>query len=139
MAGGKIRTRNYGASAVLQRQGGPQVRSDTGGEIEVVSGVTTPGFSPVDLLHAALASCLAFSLRTAATRLGLAAALDEVQVHVTGEKALAGSSRVARFLIRFDISGSIDALQRQALIAAAEEICTVSNTLRGNAELVILA
>ncbi|MBV8566896.1 MAG: OsmC family protein [Methylobacteriaceae bacterium] len=128
------RTRKVGATAVLKQTGGPVATSDTGGVLDVVAGVSPTGFSPVDLLYASLASCLVLSLRIAATRKGIADKLDEVRVHVTGDKAEEGPSRVARFHVRFVISGGIDQAARRDLIAAAEEICTVSNTLRGEVE-----
>ena len=134
---GTVRTRTVGATAVLKQTGAPVVTSETGGILDVVAGVTPAGFSPIDLLYASLASCLVLSLRIAAVRKGIADKLDEVRVHVTGDKAEEGPSRVARLHIRFAISGGIDEATRGDLIAAAEEICTVSNTLRHKPDFLI--
>ena len=60
----------------------------------------------------------------------------EVRVHVTGEKAHDGPSRVARFDISIEIDGELDSATKHEIVEAAEEICTVSNTLRGNADFV---
>ncbi|MGH6761787.1 MAG: OsmC family protein [Phyllobacterium sp.] len=133
MAETKIRTRNAGASAVLQGVGLTHVTTPTGGEMKVITSVNEPGFSPLDLLYASLASCLVLSARAAASRLGVLHKLEGVRADVTGEKAPDEPSRVARFHIVFAIDGPIDLPDREAIVKAAEtEICTISNTLHGN-------
>ena len=131
----KIRTRVTGALAVLQPGGLPVVTTPTGGAVDVVTGVSAPGFNPLDLLHASLAACMVLSARIAATRLGVAARLGEVRAEVGGEKAADEPSRVARFNIRLDISGDLDTATKQRIVEGAEAICTVSNTLRAAPEL----
>ncbi|MBN9550199.1 MAG: OsmC family protein [Alphaproteobacteria bacterium] len=130
MAELKIRTRNAGALAVLPPGGLPAVTTPTGGEVGVVTQVSAPGFSPLDLLHASLAACMVLSARIAATRLGVADRLGEVRAEVSGEKAKDEPSRLAAFSVRLDIAGELDAATKQRILADAEEICTVSNTLR---------
>jgi uncharacterized OsmC-like protein len=132
----KIRTRSVGARAVLKGRDLPVVTSETGGEINIVTSVSQPGFSPLDLLYASLSACIVLSARIAASRLGVADKLEEVRVHVTGEKAHDEPSRVARFEINIEIDGDLDPATRHHIVEIAEEICTVSNTLRGNAEFV---
>ena len=62
-------------------------------------------------------------------------ALAEITADVTGEKAPEGLSRVQKFNIAFSIKGDIDDETRQKIAHLAEdEICTVSNTIRGNPE-----
>ncbi len=132
MSHAKVKTRPAGAEATLARAGRVALTTDTGGLMAVTTHVNEPGFSPLDLLHSALAACLALSARVAASRLGVLDRLDHVRVHVTGDKAEAGPSRIDRFHVRFEIEGDLDGATRAAIIAAAEgEICTVSNTLRG--------
>lgn len=131
MAELKIRTRTTGASAVLPPGGLPVVMTPTGGAVDVVTAVSAPGFSPLDLLHASLAACMVLSARIAATRLGVADRLGEVRAEVSGEKAKDEPSRVETFKIRLEIAGDLDAATRQRILDDAEEICTVSNTLRG--------
>jgi uncharacterized OsmC-like protein len=114
----------------------PQVRSETGGTIGIVTSVSEPGFNPLDLLYSSLSACIALSARIAASRLGVAGELGEIRVHVTGEKAHDGPSRIARFDISIEIDGDLDIAAKRQIVQTAEEICTVSNTLRGNADFV---
>ncbi|NRP73193.1 hypothetical protein ILFOPFJJ_04092 [Ensifer psoraleae] len=133
MAELKVRTRETGATAVVGRTGSPHVTSVTGGELDIVTSPSQPGYGPLDLLYASLASCLVLSARIAAGRFGVLDRLTEVSAKVTGEKAHDEPSRVARFDIEFSIKGDFDDTVRHAIAEAAEnEICTVSNTLRGN-------
>ncbi|SFO67813.1 Uncharacterized OsmC-related protein [Mesorhizobium sp. NFR06] len=127
----KIRTRATGALAVLPPGGLPAVTTPTGGAVDVVTSVSAPGFSPLDLLHASLAACMVLSARIAATRLGVADRLGEVRADVGGEKAKDEPSRVETFTVRLEITGDLDAATKQRILADAEDICTVSNTLRG--------
>lgn len=131
----KIKTRQTGATATLGRTGFPHVVSATGGTLDIVTGATQPGFNPLDLLYASLSACLTMSARIAASQMGVLEKLTEVTAVVTGEKAPDGLSRVQKFNIVFTIRGDIDAGTREAIARAAEdEICTVSNTIRGNPE-----
>ncbi|KOF19461.1 MAG: OsmC family protein [Ensifer adhaerens] len=135
MADVKVRTRETGATATVGKTGFPHVTSVTGGELDIVTGPSQPGYGPLDLLYASLASCLVLSARIAASRFGVLDRLTEVSAKVTGEKAHDEPSRIAKFDILFDIKGDFDEATRHAIAEAAEnEICTVSNTLRGNPE-----
>jgi uncharacterized OsmC-like protein len=109
------------------------VTSATGGEINVVTAPSQVGFNPLDLLYASLSACLVLSARMAASQLGVLDRLEEVTATVTGTKAETGLSRVETFHIAFTIKGDFDEEMRHAIARAAEdEICTVSNTIRGN-------
>ncbi|MRG55401.1 OsmC family peroxiredoxin [Phyllobacterium sp. SYP-B3895] len=132
----KIRTRAVGATAVLKGKELPVVTSETGGEINIVTSVSQPGFNPLDLLYASLSACIALSARIAASKLGVSEKLAGVRVHVTGEKAHDEPSRVASFNIDIEIDGDLDPGTRRQIVEKAEEICTVSNTLRGDAQFV---
>ena len=135
MADLKARPRPTGATAVLGRMGFPHVTSTTKGEIDIVTAPSQPGFSPLDLLYASLSACLVLSARIAASQMGVLDRITEITVDVTGEKATEGLSRVAKFNIAFSIKGDIDEEMREKIVRAAEdEICTVSNTIRGNAD-----
>jgi uncharacterized OsmC-like protein len=135
MAELKVRTRVTGALATLQPGGLPAVTTPTGGTVDVATGVSAPGFNPLDLLYASLAACMVLSARIAASRLGVAAELGEVRAEVSGEKAKDEPSRVEKFTVRLDISGNLDAATKQRIVDDAETICTVSNTLRNAPEL----
>lgn len=129
-----IRTRETGATATLGRTGRAQIASVTGGEIEIVTAPSEPGFNPLDLLYSSLAACVALSARIAAGKLGVLDRLERVEVKVSGEKAKDEPSRVERFRITITVEGNFDAATRDAVVHAAEEICTVSNTLKGTPE-----
>ncbi|ANM09099.1 ABC transporter ATP-binding protein [Rhizobium leguminosarum bv. trifolii] len=129
----KARPRPTGATAALGRTGFPHVTSATRGEIDIVTSPSQPGFNPLDLLYASLSACLVLSARMAASQMGVLDRISDITAEVSGEKATEGLSRVARFNIAFSIKGDIDAATRQKIVQAAEdEICTVSNTIRGN-------
>ncbi|MCX8293032.1 OsmC family protein [Phyllobacterium sp. 0TCS1.6A] len=131
MAALKIRTRAVGAQTAMAPGRLPVVTSDTGGVLDIVTAVSEPGFSPLDLIYASLSACIALSARMAAARLGVAERLGEVRVRVTGEKAADEPSRVERFIIEIEIDGQLDDETKHRIVEAAEEICTISNTLRG--------
>ena len=131
MAELKVRTRTTGAFAVLPPRDLPVVTTPTGGAVDVVTQVSAPGFSPLDLLYASLAACMVLSARIAANRLGVADRLGEVRAEVNGEKAKDEPSRVETFNVRLEIAGDLDAATKERILADAEDICTVSNTLRG--------
>lgn len=135
MADLKARPRPTGAKAVLGRTGFPHVTSATKGEIDIVTSPSQPGFNPLDLLYSSLSACLVLSARIAASNLGILDKITEITADVTGEKASEGLSRVQKFNIFFSIKGDIDDETRQKIAHLAEdEICTVSNTIRGNPE-----
>ncbi|QFY59033.1 OsmC family protein [Rhizobium grahamii] len=135
MADLKVRTRPVGATAVLGRTGFPHVTSATKGEIDIVTGPSQPGFNPLDLLYSSLSACLVLSARMAASQFGVLDKITEITADVTGEKATEGLSRVQKFNIAFAIKGDLDDEMRSKIAHAAEdEICTVSNTIRGNPE-----
>jgi len=129
----KGKERQTGAQAVLGRSGFPQVTSVTGGEIGVVTAPSQAGFNPLDLLYASLSACLVLSARMAAAKMGVLDKLTEVTADVSGTKAAGGVSRVETFNIVLAIKGDLDEETRKAIAHAAEnEICTISNTIRGN-------
>lgn len=120
------------ATASLGRTGFPHLVTPTGGTLDIVTGPSQPGFNPLDLLYASLASCMAMSARIAAHRMGVHESIREIRVEASGQKADEGPSRIARFDILFTIDGDIDAETKLAIVHDAEQICTVSNTLGEN-------
>ena len=130
----RVKKRNVGATARLGRNGHPQLETPTGGRLAVVTAASDPGFNPLDLLFSSLAACLVLSARIAASRMGLLDRFESVEAMVTGEKSDGEPARIVRFHMALTISGDFDEATRQAIAHQAEEICTVSNTLRGDAE-----
>ncbi|MDS7597066.1 OsmC family protein [Agrobacterium tumefaciens] len=137
MSGPRVKKRPTGATASLNRLGHPLVESATGGSLSVVTGASEPGFNPLDLMYASLAGCLALSARIAASQMGVLDRFQRVSVSLSGEKTENEPYRVMRFDVHIDISGDFDAETRHAIAHKAEEICTVSNTLKGEVEIVL--
>jgi len=135
----KVKARPIGATAVLGRLGHPQVTSETNGSVDVVTGASEVGFNPLDLMFSSLAACLVLSARIAASKLGMLDQFREVNVHVTGEKAHESPSRITRFIIDMKIEGDFSREEKTEIAHMAEEICTVSNTLKGAPEFTIAA
>jgi putative redox protein len=81
------------------------------------------GPQPTDLLLASVSSCFVLSLAWAARKRGLV--LESIAVSVT---ATYDGPRFSRIEIEVDLPGDVD--QVEALIAAAERVCYVTNTLR---------
>ena len=135
----RVKARPIGATAILGRVGHPQVTSETGGGVEIVTGGSDPGFNPLDLLFSSLAACLVLSGRIAASKLGLLDRLSKIKAHVTGEKANEGPSRITRLIVDFTVEGDLTGEQKADIIHMAEDICTVSNTLKSSPEFSIEA
>ncbi|WP_395517669.1 OsmC family protein [Pseudorhizobium flavum] len=118
------------ATARLGRTGRPVVTSGGGQTIDVAPAGLDPGFTPIDLLYSSLASCLAISARIAASELRLLDRLEVVTVQVAGDKAEDGPGRIGEIFCELTVKGNFDPAQLAQIVKRAEEICTVSNTLR---------
>lgn len=127
----KVRTRETGAVAEMPHGKLPVITTPTGGVVEIVTSVSQAGFNPLDLIYSSVAACMALSARIAAGKLELKDKLTDVQVEVKGDKAHEGPSRIERFDITFHFGGDLTEDEKHRLAEMAEEICTVSNTLRG--------
>lgn len=130
----RIKKRETGATAVLQRNGHPQLQTPTGGALSVVTAASEPGFNPLDLLYSSLAACLVLSARIAASQMQVLDRFESVEAQVSGEKSEGEPARIVRFEMSLTIRGDFDAATKMAIAHRAEEICTVSNTLRGDSE-----
>src|ERR1700712_538705 len=133
----QVKARPTGAAATIGRIGPAKVSSDTGGTVTLNVAASDPAFSPLDLLYAAIAGCLVVSARMAVSEKGLLDGLQEVRAVVHGHKAVDGPARVDRLNIELEILGEFDDETRAALIARAEELCTVSNTVKGHPAFVL--
>ncbi len=129
--------RATGATAVVERVGHGRVTSATGATVELSAALSSPGYSPVDLMYAAVAGCLAISARIAASEMHVLDRFVSANVAVSGRKATPPERRVTHLDIRIELDGDFDAATRHALIERAEELCTVSNTLKNSPEFVV--
>lgn len=134
MVEARVKKRETGATATLGRNGHPTIETPTGGALAVVTAASEPGFNPLDLLYSSLAACLVLSARIAASQMGVLDRFHSVEARVSGEKSEGDPARITRFDMRLKISGDFDDDVRQDIAHRAEEICTVSNTLRGDAD-----
>ncbi len=130
----RVKKRETGATATLKRNGHPALSTPTGGALSVVTAASEPGFNPLDLLYASLSACLVLSARIAASQMGVLDRFEKAEASVTGEKSESDTARITRFDIRLTISGDFDQEMKRAIAHKAEDICTVSNTLRGESQ-----
>lgn len=121
--------------AFLPGQGQGNVTARSGASLDLAGFARESGMTPLELMDAALAGCLALSVRIAARTFDWHKRLASVKVDVRHEKATDHPSRVARFDCAFVIEGDFSTAEREALIAEAHRICTVGNTLTGDVEI----
>jgi uncharacterized OsmC-like protein len=133
----KEKERPTGAKATLGRVGHGDVVSATGAKLAMSASASAPGYSPLDLMYAALAGCLVLSLRVAASEKRLLDRFVEARVAVTGRKAKDGTRRVTHLDIAVEIDGTLTEAEKKELIARAEELCTVSTALKNSPEFVV--
>jgi uncharacterized OsmC-like protein len=126
-----ITTRPTTVGATLPRQGEGQgeVVAYSGARVALANLASDDGFTPLELMDAALAGCLVLSVRIAARKAGWIDRLGKVDVEVAHEKAPDQPSRVAAFSCSFKIEGDFSADERAQLMAEAHALCTVGNTL----------
>ena len=129
-------TRPHGATAAVTPDGEGRVTLKAGAQAIVAVSDADEGFTPLELLDAALASCLAVSIRYAARRHGIAEHVGRIEVAVDHEKAPDDLSRVVRFHARYVFAGEISAEERAMLIAEAHRLCTVGNTIARGTDIV---
>ncbi|WDR07093.1 OsmC family protein [Devosia rhodophyticola] len=128
-----IVARSTTVGATLSQAGVGSVLAQSGAGAKLANMASDQGFTPLELMDAALAGCLVLSVRIAVRKFGWQERFTSVDVDVTHEKAPDGPSRVAGFACSFRIEGDFDAAERQELIAEAHEICTVGNTFEHGA------
>ncbi len=85
--------------------------------------------SPVEYMLISIAGCFALSCRGAMKSRNLPA--TEVEVVVTGEKARDPPSRVGRISLVVALGQGIDAVDVDAILHDAKQLCTVTNTISG--------
>ena len=126
-------TRPTTVCASLPKHGPGSVLAQSGAGAKLANLASDEGFTPLELMDAALAGCLVLSVRIAARKLGWLDRLDAVNVKVTHEKAHDMPSRVAAFDSAFEIDGDFSAAEHDELIAEAHRLCTVGNTFERGA------
>ena len=131
-----IATRPLTVSAQIDNEGQGEVKARSGASMALAARVRDEGMTPLELMDAALAGCLALSARIAAKKFGWQDRLESVSVDVTHTKGEGDTSRVAQFACEFEIGGDFTQEERLQLIAEAHAVCTVGNTLERGASIV---
>lgn len=126
-----IKHRSRTVNATLPGRGQGSVTAQSGASLPLAGSASESGMTPLEMMDAALAGCLALSVRIAARERRWHERLIDVSVEVQHEKAPDAPSRIARFACVFAISGDFSQGERDELIAAAHTLCTVGNTLDG--------
>lgn len=120
-----------------KRYGPLIVRSDDGGSLEFeteaghrAQGALAPAahaMSPSDLMLAALANCIAISMRMAARQMALE--LGVLHVSASAIKAADLPNRFGRFEVTARSAVAVESDRAGELLRRTKDICTVSNTL----------
>lgn len=112
------------------------VDNSRGASLDVALSPSAPGFSPLELQASSLAACIAMSVKIAARQDGLPP-LEQVAVEVVATKAADEPSRLRNFVATVTVGDPLPPGKIEDLVRAAEDICTISNTLRsGDVEIV---
>lgn len=101
-----------------------------------VTGSNEPGqagLSPRELLEAAVAFCVAKSIRAVLDRDQVAYDPDELAVEAAATKDEEGANRFAKLSVRVKLPAHLDEAYRKKLLTIAERSCTIGNTLRHGA------
>jgi uncharacterized OsmC-like protein len=107
-----------------------------GASLDVALAPSAPGFSPLELQASSLAACIAMSVKIAARQEGLPP-LEQIVVEVVAAKAADEPSRLKNFAATVTIGDPLPPGKAEDLVRAAEDICTISNTLRsGDVEII---
>lgn len=131
-----ISARPTSVSAHLDKDRQGEIEARSGARMALAALVRDEGMTPLELMDAALAGCLALSMRIAARKFGWQERLEGVSVEVTHTKGEGAPSRIAQFACDFDIKGDFTEEERRQLITEAHAVCTVGNTIERGALIV---
>lgn len=130
----KIKPKTYGPLAVRSDDAGLLVfETEAGHRARGSLAPAADALSPSDLILAALANCIAISLRMAARQMAME--VGAVDVSATASKAADLPNRFGVFDVTVRTSVAVHASQVDPLLRRTKDICTVSNTL--GAEVVV--
>mgnify|MGYP003642042607 CR=1 FL=1 len=124
----KIKPKTYGPLTVQSNDAGQLAFETEAGHR--AAGALVPAsdaLSPSDLILAALANCIAISIRMAARQMALE--LGALNVSATATKATDLPNRFGRFDVVVRATTPVDGTRVEELLKRTKDICTVSNTL----------
>ncbi len=124
----KIKPKTYGPLTVQSVDGTTLAfETEAGHRAPAALVPAADAMSPSDLMLAALANCIAISMRMAAQQMALE--LGALDVSATATKATDLPNRFGRFDVVVRTSVAVDASRSDELLRRTKDICTVSNTL----------
>ena len=124
----KIKPKTYGPLTVQSSDAGALTfETEAGHRAAGALAPASDAMSPSDLMLAALANCIAISMRMAARQMGLE--LGGLDVSATATKATDPPNRFGRFDVVVRASTPVDDARVEELLRRTKDICTVSNTL----------
>jgi len=124
----KIKPKTYGPLTVQSADGATLAfETEAGHRAQAALAPAADAMSPSDLMLAALANCIAISMRMAAQQMTLD--LGGLNVTATATKATDLPNRFGRFDVAVRTSVAVDTRLSDELVRRTKDICTVSNTL----------
>jgi putative redox protein len=132
----KIKPKRYGPLTVRSDDGTTlKFETEAGHHAQGALAPAAHAMSPSDLLLAALANCIAISMRMAAQQMALE--LGALQVAAVATKATDLPNRFGRFDVTVRSAVPVDPERVGELLKRTKDICTVSNTLGAEVELLL--
>jgi len=98
-------------------------------------GPNLSGLNPKELLEAALGLCVSISMQKKLAHDEIDYDASEIQIDVTVRKGKGVTDRFTDFKVTLKLPSSLDDAYKRELIEAAEEVCTIGNTLRNGASI----
>ncbi len=124
----KIKPKIYGPLTVQSVDGTSLIfETEAGHRAPAALAPAADAMSPSDLMLAALANCIAISMRMAAQQMELE--LGALDLSATATKATDLPNRFGRFDVIVRTSVAVDGGRSVELLRRTKDICTVSNTL----------
>lgn len=124
----KIKPKTYGPLTVQSADGTTLAfETEAGHRAQAALAPAANAMSPSDLMLAALANCIAISMRMAAQQMALE--LGALDLSATATKATDLPNRFGRFDVIVRTANAVDTARRDELLRRTKDICTVSNTL----------
>lgn len=124
----KIKPKTYGPLTVQSSDASALTfETEAGHRAAGALAPASDAMSPSDLMLAALANCIAISMRMAAEQMRLE--LGALHVSATATKATDLPNRFGRFDVVVRAASPVDGARVEELLKRTKDICTVSNTL----------
>lgn len=124
----KVKPKRYGPLVVRSDEGGAlEFETEAGHHARGALAPAAHAMSPSDLMLAALANCIAISIRMAAQQMTLE--LGALSVSAVATKATDLPNRFGHFDVTVRCAVAVDPQRVGELLKRTKDICTVSNTL----------